>query len=69
MPLAVVVIDADGEADEYNAIGYERDEATGVLKIKIDREQIVELEPYDYAGGPLFITDDYDGTDSVEFMQ
>lgn len=69
MPLTIVVVGCEGDTDEYSAIGYERDEATGVLKIQIDRERIVELEPYEYAGSPLIIFDDYDSTDSFEFMQ
>lgn len=69
MPLTIVVVDADGDTDEYNAIGYERDEATGVLKIQIDRERIVELEPYEYAGSSLIIFDDYDQRDTLDYMQ
>ena len=69
MPLAIVVVDCEGDTDEYSAIAYSRDVATGNLKIHIDRERIVELEPEEYAGGPLVIFDDYDGTDAFEYMQ
>lgn len=68
MPLTIVVVDADGDTDEYNAIAYTRDVATGNLKIQIDRERIVELEPEDYAGGPLIIFDNYDSLDTFDYM-